>query len=61
MHKEASTHQFELHDAYAVPKDVGGCPQQLCESVQCVVFEGWTSNLGRGQNEISKNAFGPFL
>lgn len=53
--KEAATHQFELHDAHAVPKDVGGCPQQLCESIQCVVLEGRTSNLERRQNGISTN------
>lgn len=53
--KEAATHQFELHDAHAVPEDVGGCPQQLGESIQCVVFEGRTSNLERRQNGICTN------
>lgn len=47
--KEAATHQFELHDAHAVSEDVGRRPQQLCESIQCVVFEGRTSNLERGR------------
>lgn len=43
--KKAATHQFKLHDAHTVPEDVSGCSQQLCESIQSVVFEGRTSNL----------------
>lgn len=43
--REAAAHQFQLHDAHAVPEDVGGRPQQLCEGVQSVVFKGRTSDL----------------
>lgn len=43
--KKAATHQFKLHDAHTVPQDVGGRPQQLCEGIQSVVFEGRTSDL----------------
>lgn len=52
--EEAATHQFELHDAHTVPKDVRGCPQQLCEGIQSVVFEGRTSNLERGQQKMDQ-------
>lgn len=47
-----ATHQFELHDAHAVPEDVSGRPQQLCEGIQSVVFEGRTSNLERRQQKM---------
>ncbi len=42
---KAATHQFKLHDAHTVPEDVSGCPQQLCEGIKSVVFEGRTCNL----------------
>lgn len=45
LKKQTATHQFELHDAHTVPQDVRGRPQQLCEGIQSVVFEGRTSNL----------------
>lgn len=47
--REAAAHQFQLHDADAVPEDVGGRPQQLCEGVQSVVFKGRTSDLEKEQ------------
>lgn len=47
--REAAAHQFQLHDAHAVPEDVGGRPQQLCEGVQSVVFKGRTSDLEKEQ------------
>lgn len=42
------THQFELHDAYAVPENVSRSPQQLCEGIQSVVLERRASHLEKG-------------
>lgn len=44
-------HQFKLHDAYTVPKDVSGSPQQLGEGIQSVIFEGRASDLEKRTNE----------
>lgn len=52
--KETATHQFELHDAHTVSKDVSGRPQQLGEGIQSVVFEGRTSNLEREQQKMDQ-------
>lgn len=45
LHIKEVPHQFKLHDAHTISKDISGCTQQLSEGIQSVVFKGRTSNL----------------